>query len=60
MTGNDFKIELIKAGIKQKDLPSAFNISLKTANNICNAHTVPKVYELALIGYLATREGEKV
>lgn len=53
MTGDEFKIEITKAGIKQKDLPDIFKISLKTASNVCNATTVPTVYELALIGYMA-------
>lgn len=53
MTGTEFKIELLKRGIKQSQLPLMFNISLKTANTICNATTVSKVYELALVGWLA-------
>ena len=63
MTGKEFRIKLLKANIKQKDLPDIFKVSLKTVSNICGAATVPMVYELALIGYLAlvaTREGDKV
>lgn len=55
MTGDNFKIELIKAKIKQKDLAPIFGVSRKTMNTVCNSFTVPKLYELALIGYLATR-----
>ena len=54
MTGKEFKIELIKAGLNQNDIALAFSVNIKTINTICNKVTVPKLYSFAIHGYIAT------
>ena len=50
LTGHDLKVKLLMLNMSQIDLANALNISIKTANALCNGKRLSVVYQLAILG----------
>lgn len=49
-TGRELKIKLLMLNMSQIDLANALNISIKTANALCNGKRLSVAYQLAIVG----------
>jgi plasmid maintenance system antidote protein VapI len=50
ITGHELKVKLLMLNMSQIDLANALNVSIKTANALCNGKRLSVAYQLAIVG----------